>query len=290
MSKITSNGFTLIEVIIATSLLAFIMLGVITISNNSLETKDIIIKEDREKLQIQTAIDRITWDFSHIYSPLYFSKKYTKAKPIEGEQEETEDDVTINSNYSSNDRFSFANTSGLPVPKILIPDNTTLEFFTTSNRNYQMNKLQSKYGWVRYSLEQMELTDEEKSNELGDQKLVRTFSAENPFSSEKDLLDEKKSYEILSHIQKLKIEYWDQKNKKFIDSMIGLDERAKHLFRGIRITFTWKGLPGNDPLTVTKIFRPLWPYFEDKKTKDKSFYDMEEDIEDESEEESEDDN
>ncbi len=262
------NGFTLIEVIIATTLLSFIMMGVISISNDSIDTKERIITEDREKLQIQTALARIEWDFSHIYSPLYFSLKFESEKEEDNSDFDPEAD-NINTQYTSNKRFSFASKGDLPVPKILNPEKTSIEFFTTSNRNYHHNSKQSKYGWVRYFLKPMELNDEERQNELGTFKLMRAFSGENPFSAEGDLLDNQKSYEILEHVHKLELSFWDAKNKKFVSSLSELeDEEAKHLLRAIQLKIYWKGLPESEPIVVTKSFRPLWPYFKAVKKKE----------------------
>ena len=67
------RGFTLIEILIAITILSFITIGVVTITENSMLTKDRTTQLNADNLQIETAMSRFEWDFSQIYSPMYFS-------------------------------------------------------------------------------------------------------------------------------------------------------------------------------------------------------------------------
>ncbi len=67
------RGFTLIEILIAITILSFITIGVVTITENSMNTKDRTSQLNADNLQIETAMSRFEWDFLQIYSPLYFS-------------------------------------------------------------------------------------------------------------------------------------------------------------------------------------------------------------------------
>ena len=71
-----SQGLTLIDTIISITILSFIMVSVISVTNDSVNHKEIIINEDRELLQIETAFDRLNWDFSQIYTPLYHTQAF----------------------------------------------------------------------------------------------------------------------------------------------------------------------------------------------------------------------
>jgi prepilin-type N-terminal cleavage/methylation domain-containing protein len=68
------RGFTLLEILIAITLLAFITLGVVSITEDATNTKDRTIEINKNNLQVETAMSRFEWDFSQIYSPLYFSQ------------------------------------------------------------------------------------------------------------------------------------------------------------------------------------------------------------------------
>lgn len=67
------KGFTLLEILIAIVLLAFITFGVVSVTENAMNTKDRTTETNANNLQIETAMSRFEWDFSQIYSPLYFS-------------------------------------------------------------------------------------------------------------------------------------------------------------------------------------------------------------------------
>ena len=67
------NGFTLIEVIISITLLALMMVYMVNIIDNSIKTKESVLAEDKDFMQIETALARFDLDFSQIYSPLFFS-------------------------------------------------------------------------------------------------------------------------------------------------------------------------------------------------------------------------
>src|SRR5690606_15709908 len=72
----SEQGLTLLEIMIAIVLLAFVMFGVVAITENSQNTKDRTVQTDRDNLQIETAMARLEWDFSQIWSPLYYSQKF----------------------------------------------------------------------------------------------------------------------------------------------------------------------------------------------------------------------
>ena len=82
-------GFSLIEVLIAITLLAFITLGVVNITQDAFRNKERTTEFNSNTLLIETAMARIEWDITQIYSPLYFSTAMnlnTNAVPNDGMQ------------------------------------------------------------------------------------------------------------------------------------------------------------------------------------------------------------
>jgi prepilin-type N-terminal cleavage/methylation domain-containing protein len=71
--RTAQSGFTLLEILIAITLLAFITLGVVNITENAALTMERTGEINKNNLQAETAFSRFEWDFSQIYSPLYFS-------------------------------------------------------------------------------------------------------------------------------------------------------------------------------------------------------------------------
>ncbi len=277
----SQSGFTLIEIIVATTILSFMIIGVISISTGNIDTKDAIVAEDRKKVQVQSALARLERDFTQIFSPLYFSAKFkipqTTGTSEEEKEELQESNTNLNNLYKDNDRFAFANSTGLPVPKILQKDKKDIEFLSSNHQNFGSNAPQSVYAWIRYRVEENDkLTDEEKEQGLGTLHLVRSYDALDPYSSNGALLDEVKEFEVLKYITEFEFQFWDKKKKKFVSTLKEISGEENQLrIDGIRISFSWKGLPNMEPQKFVRTFVPQWPPFdpktdEDKKSKAKS--------------------
>ena len=71
MKLMSEKGFTLIEVLITIVILSFLMISVFSIIDNSTITKENITIEDRELIQIESALTRFELDFTQLYSPLF---------------------------------------------------------------------------------------------------------------------------------------------------------------------------------------------------------------------------
>ena len=192
------KGFTLLEVLIAITILSFIMLGVIAVSTSTQNTAERVINEDKENLQIETALSRIDWDFSHIYSPLYFSHKM---KPGKLDEKGKAAAAQIKANYQGNVRFKSLSYDAIPIPTYKNEGKNELIFFTSSNRRKLQNLKQSNYAWVRYSLEADE-TEDDEGEKIGGNKLIRQFMPHDSFSSEKYVFMDalKVSQEAMEHL------------------------------------------------------------------------------------------
>ena len=81
------RGFTLIEVLIAIALLSVLSLGIINFSEFVITSSDSTIEEDKDFLQIETALSRLEWDFSQIYTPLAFDILMNPSQMTPGEGE-----------------------------------------------------------------------------------------------------------------------------------------------------------------------------------------------------------
>lgn len=212
-------GFTLVEILIAIFLLAIITLGVVDVTQNAMNNKERTTRINNDNLAIESAMSRFEWDFSQIYSPLYFSTVQNMqfsggAAANQGYGNGANDgftggnmtspmNSTVNSQptlinpalqmyyaqmmsrFERNERFATISKEGEPVPKMYAPEKGVFEFFTSSNRRKMENTLQSHFAWVRYQLgEQDHPKDEEKVHPDMPASLktfVRYFSADNPY-------------------------------------------------------------------------------------------------------------
>ena len=142
----SERGMTLIEVMIAITLLAFVILGVTSITENSQNAKDRTLQTDRDNMQIETVFSRLDWDFSQIWSPLYFTQKFAgtlNPQTMPG----LEEMIYL---YENHPRFRLPSKEGLPIPTFRSREKSEIIFLTSGNRRKIENQKQSNFMWVRY--------------------------------------------------------------------------------------------------------------------------------------------
>ncbi|WPU64015.1 PulJ/GspJ family protein [Peredibacter starrii] len=228
-SVFNDRGFTLIEILIAITLLAFITLAVVNVTENAFLTKDRTTEINKNNLQIETAMSRFEWDFAQIYSPLYFSTVMnmnqnnmnqfgndgsdggfvgnttgsTQGAAQQGAQGGAMNSPLLQQYYEQlvtrferNEHFSAVSKEGYPIPRFYSPDKSTFEFFTSSNRRKLQNMKQSHFAWVRYALAaQQELPSDEGKEENPNvpkslRSLVRYYTADDPYSDKRINIDD----------------------------------------------------------------------------------------------------
>ncbi len=265
-------------------LLSFLMLGVYSLVDNSSRSIEESLKTDGDWLVAEMALSRFDWDFSQIYSPLYFSKKWdaelqrlrlglpaqaasgaaslpnVPAQISSGDELPADQDtpkstqviVIPNPNYTDNPRFDSVNTDGIPVPLMANPQKDTFEFLAASNRRHIMNAKQSNYAWIKYTLRNS--SDPDTGMEL-----IRYFSPFATYFREREETVEAKPQVLLNNVVSLKFQFWDQAKEKWLDTLKEIGE--SNPLRGVKIILVWKP-DGIREETVERVFLPLWPYFE----------------------------
>lgn len=268
--KQEQEGFSLIEILIALTVLSLILLATISISNNSQNTAENVVKEDRDTLSIETAMARFEWDFSQIYSPLYFSHKID---PEQMTEEEGEIYNQIIDTYQSNERFSQVSYDILPIPLFQNPEKSEFIFFTTSNRRKFQDAKESNYSWVRYYLETAEIETNEAQAAVGEkakgedapkieanQILMRQVINRDVFNSEQFQWDDVKEQVLLRNVESLKFEFWKPDTEKWINDLAVI-KNGVHKIHAVRLTIDYVDL-NNFPKQTIRVFRPLYPQFE----------------------------
>ena len=259
---ITENGFTLIEVLIAITILSFIMLGVISFTDSSQTTAEEVIREDREMLQLETAMSRLEWDFSQIYSPLYFSQVMN---PQNMGEEEGQVYNQLANEYERNARFAFLSYEGLPVPTFQTPDKSTLVIFTASNRRKRADTKQSYFAWVRYSLlDSSSIPNAENDEELSEAEqstsvLVRNIKYFDIYNKEEIDWDDVKTQVLFRKVVSLKFSFWNPKTEKWTENL-DIIKDGYHKIRGLKVELEYLD-PTNVERKTTRIFRPLFPNY-----------------------------
>lgn len=289
ISVSNETGFTLLEILIAITLLAFITLGVVNITENAAQTKERTTEINENNLQIETAMQRFEWDFSQIYSPLYFSTVMnmnnvvqtfdpTRENPGSGQQGSAQQGAQggapqspylqqyyeqLVQRFERNEHFRAVSKEGIPVPRFWAPERNVFEFFTTSNRRKVENQKQSHFAWVRYSLAKQDQTEEEEQNPNIPKSLmsfVRYFSADDPYSEKRINIEDAEKVKgavLLRNVEKLEFQFWDFQKRRWETSLRSIPD-GESLIRGIRIIISWYDSFGNKR-TTSRIFRAHWP-------------------------------
>lgn len=256
--KINQKGFTILEVLLATTIMSFLMLGVNSIVSSSSETKDEVTREDRAYLQVYTALNRFEVDFTQIYSPLYFTSKEQsldeRSRDNPNADRDTYDDPNLA--YQGSEKFPTISRKGEPIGAILNEDKSSLIFSTMSNRRKIQDSKQARFAWVKYSLGKVTPAGDEP---VQGEELIRNFSATNPYSKEFDW-ENTDSQVLLQNVKSLTFEFYDKAKEKWVDKLqeTGLDQETP---RAIRITLVWINESENE-VEFSRTFRPLWPYFD----------------------------
>jgi len=290
LTSVSNNrGFTLIEILIAITILAFMTMGVVSITQNAADTMDRTTVLNKNNLQIETALSRFEWDFSQIYSPLYFSsvlnlssadqfgnsndrdadgrddntgKQIAPATPVSPQLQEYYQRLI--QRFEQNLHFGSVSREGLPIPRFYSPDKTIFEFFTSSNRRKMENTKQSHFAWVRYSLGEAlkRDDDEEKNAEIppGLKTLVRYFSADDPYDDKRidpEDVEHVKAAVLLENVESLEFQYWNITSRKWETSLTSI-AGGESLLRGVRLLITWYDSTGYKR-SISRIYRNHWP-------------------------------
>lgn len=264
-----NKGLSLIEILIAATILTFVSFGIVQVTDNSFKTKDMVINEDREFLQVETAMTRIQEDISQMYTPLYFSSKAPPA-PLE---------VEAFSRYEGGVSFTSVNTLGHPIPNFQNPDRYTFEFFTFSNRRRMEDLKQSIFAWVKYTLrtkdgrtanskEKKSSSEKDAESELANKSpkglydLIRAYTPDDPFALEKRDWEKIKQFVLLPNVTSFEFLFWDENKKKFIDTLNDLPK--EYILRAVKVKFSWISRSGAE-YSDERIFKSIWPYIKFKK-------------------------
>lgn len=286
--SVSNRGFTLLEVLIAITLLGFITLGVVSVTDNAVNTKERTHEANQNNLAIESALARFEWDFGQIYSPLYFSTvlnmQSATSNPYANDPNNT-NNTSGNTNpagavpqvnpqlqmyYESviermqlNEHFKSLSKEGLPIPKFYAPEKNIFEFLTVSNRRKIENVRQSTFAWVRYGLTDMtpdqvkEQEDDKVEIPKGLKNLTRWFDPNDPWGMKRIDIETVKGAVLLENVEVLEFSFWDYQRKKW-ETNLRTIQQGENLIRGVKVFITWYDSQGIKR-SMERIFRNHWP-------------------------------
>ena len=282
-----NKGFTLIEILVAITVLSLLMVSVYNLVDSSSRTKDQILAEDKVYLQIHSALDRFALDWSQLYTPLYHAVPYKGTNPNDSYQDNYSNESeqgktkkgpkrqTVQIKYEPTDLFPLVTSKEHLVPTIDDPKRGEIVFMTTSGRRVFENSKQSRYIWVKYFL-RPSTADPEDIDERAKEaplELARSTIKSNIYRKEFDW-DSVKSYVLLRGIKELRFLFWNRDTKKYVESLRELNNQ-KNTPRIMKIKLTVLNSSGVEEV-IERSYKPIWPFFdtkaaeEEKNKKDKT--------------------
>lgn len=250
-----AKGLTLPEIMIAITILSFIMVSVTMVTSESVKHKDLVVKEDRELLQIETALDRLGLDFSQTHTPLYHTQALSKSPPLTDEIKKRLRKLKGNPLYHpQGDYFKEPDYFGRPIPFFKANSRDFIEFYTKANRRRFQNSNESEFAWVRYEFRPYQGEDPEKKDLF---ELVRYYSADQIYQPSLKL-EELQPTLLSDKISEYQWSFWDNQTQKWQER---LGNEDKFIPRGLKIHIKWVRGEENIEESITRTYRAIWPYF-----------------------------
>lgn len=231
------------------------MVSIYTIVDNNIRTKESVVSEDREFLQMYTAMHRLKEDISQMYNPLYFSSTEIK-KASQAEREGYSSTEVENKNRFIPSRlYPRATVKGQPIPIVEQVDKNSLMFMTTSNKRFIEGQKQSRFSWVHYSL-----IADDRDEPPAPYMLVRRVLSENVFERDFDIMAIKPQV-LLRGVKDISFEFWSRQDVKWVDNVRLLTPEQRETIRAVRFTLTFLDSNKTERTTL-RVFRPIWPFFD----------------------------
>ena len=233
-------GFSLLEVLVGAAILAFIAIGVVEFTENTIKTKENVTREDQEDSKIEMAFARISNDIHFIYTPLFFDQK--KKKNANGQYRE-----------DRNERFSdFSEELGQPIPIFVSETKDSLIFFAGNNMRKIEDQKESQFYWIRYLVKDDTLFRETIAKDINNPSALDWESA--------------KSFPLLKDVKKLVFSYYDTKKKEYEESFRNT-EKYPNWMSAVKIELTHEP-EGRESQTYKRVFSGIYPTVEDLKKRD----------------------
>lgn len=224
-----------------------------TIIAEGTATKERTLSEDRQFLQVQTAMQRMAQDFAQAYSPLYHSY-VASSRP---NRERRGQGQSAHRPYRTT-TFPRTTYQGLQVPVVVNEENGAISFLTTSNRRKIQNSKESQYAWISYSLENN--PDDDKR---ADAVIIRRVLSTDPYTEDVIREDTFTEQRLLDNVSSLRFEFWDSQRKRFVERTRNMSSEI-HLLRAVRANIVWVNEQGQEE-SFERIFRPFFPFFDTEK-------------------------
>lgn len=246
------SGMTLLEVLLAMTIFAFLSIAIVKITDTSFKSKEQITSEDNAVSAVERALLRLDWDLSHFYTPLYFT--FQKEKNAPGSD-------NLNNRFEGqNKRYAAETDEGFLIPRIDNPNKNTLQFMSSGNQRKSVDNPESNFSWITYTLRPSEKKIEANTTGSALYELIRYNLTKDLYNFEKIDLDKEKAQVLIDNVLSLEFSFWSNSKAKFLSSLNELDEEEANTLRIILVKLEWMDELGNKN-EEKMIVRTLYPTF-----------------------------
>lgn len=265
-----SDGFTLIEVLIAFFILALISIAASRATTNAIRLRDILANEGSFFSAIRLTMDIMQRDISLIYSPTIMVPKPAKSGTgaTDLSQPPTQDDDGEVTATPGSPEFQAlmgdaGRTSEFWAPAVdktgIRParfqgDDKKMSFIAASHIRIYKDSPESDFAKITYELG----SGRQKDDGIPPGVLVKTESP-NAFTDEEDKDGRKKTYNLVRGLKRLRFRYWNQKMERFENKWDSDHEDTKNRFPDYIEVFVEVVGPKQLSFEGTYRFRPEVP-------------------------------
>lgn len=212
------------------------MLGVYSIVENSTDTADGIIREDKIWLAKESALTRLETDLTHLFSPLFFDQKESAAD-----------------REMVDEQSSKLTKSGYPIVTFNSVSKNEIIFMSHGHRRVIEDSKHSNYMWVRYFVKASSRGEGESLY-----RQIKNFDINNQSTID---WDDIKSYEILPYLKEFSFSFYSKEKERYVDRITDLGAKESSLPPLIKVSLTWFPPTGEEE-QIERVFRPMWPPFD----------------------------
>ena len=237
------------------------MISIYGIVDRSLNTKDKILKEDREFLRMENAMNRLVQDLSSLYNPLYVFQEHTKKKEGDNvfddffstdsstnssEEEQRKKNLILDpllDRFVPNKRFVAITKNAQIVPALESNTPDSLVFMSFSYKRKVAQEKASQFCWIRFFVQEKE----------GTKSLMKQMIADNIYVQDLNW-DNIKAHRLLKGVDSLEFLFWDKKREKFVAFSELEDKKIIHAIQVSLVVLD----EYNQKVAHKRIVTPLW--------------------------------
>lgn len=221
-----NSGFTLLEVLIAMTLMVFISIAIYQATTKTFELRDILSVEGDFFSEIRLSMGIMENDVGMLYSPVIIIPP--EKTPSNAQTPPTQAQDNAPAEIASKFWGGFADNTGIRHMRFIGSDNS-MSFVTTSNIRVYKNSIESIFKKVVYRIESEQRDENTDESMAGTMVLVKTENP-NAFDTEEDEGNLLKKYSLIHGVKKLQFRYYRKEKDDWFKNWDSETDNFKNIY------------------------------------------------------------